>query len=213
VLFATVRRDLGLPARTAVYAVAFNALIVLVKFVLGPVGLYDVNRYRSMETFIPLSDPFGAAFAGAFIFLLYAGVLTIIYRILLRLVRGPRAANPQRVRRFVMWTLIAALVLAGSAGVIAVLAATILSSASLYLSYVFSSGVSLLVALALAGATSLAVMTFSSAADRDRLVEDASTLVTVFWIALAFVALYHVLWVIYILVLTSIWPLKVVVPK
>jgi hypothetical protein len=151
--------------------------------------------------------------AAAFIFLLYAAVLVIIYRILLRLLHGPSGATAQKARRFVMWTLIAALVLAGSAGVIAILAATVLSSAGLYLSYVFSSGVSLLVALALAGATSLAVMTFSSAADRDRLVGDASTLVTVFWIALAFVALYHVLWVIYILVLTTIWPLKVVVPK
>ena len=34
-----------------------------------------------------------------------------------------------------------------------------------------------------------------------------------FWVGLYFLALYHVLWVVYVLVLTSIWPLKVVTPK
>jgi hypothetical protein len=34
-----------------------------------------------------------------------------------------------------------------------------------------------------------------------------------FWIGLYFLALYHVLWVVYVLVLTSTWPLKVVTPK
>ena len=38
-LYVALRRDLGLPGSIALYAVGYNALVVLVKFVLGPHGL------------------------------------------------------------------------------------------------------------------------------------------------------------------------------
>ena len=79
--------------------------------------------------------------------------------------------------------------------------------------FVFSSSLSFLIAVILACATAFAAMTFNSAADRARLVGDASVFVSFFWVGLYFLALYHVLWVVYVLVLTAIWPLKVVTPK
>jgi hypothetical protein len=82
-----------------------------------------------------------------------------------------------------------------------------------YLDFVFSSSLSLLIAVILACATAFAAMTFDSAAERARLVGDASVFVSFFWVGLYFLALYHVLWVVYVLVLTAIWPLKVVTPK
>ncbi len=42
---------------------------------------------------------------------------------------------------------------------------------------------------------------------------DYGTIVTVFWLGLGFLALFHVLWIVYVLVLGSIWPFKTVVPK
>jgi hypothetical protein len=82
-----------------------------------------------------------------------------------------------------------------------------------YVDFVFSSAVSGLVALALAGAVALAAVAFRSTAERARLVGDVALLVSVFWVGLAFLALYHALWVVYVLVLTAIWPLKVITPK
>jgi hypothetical protein len=82
-----------------------------------------------------------------------------------------------------------------------------------YIDFVFSSSLSLLIAIILACATGLAAMAFRSASDRARLVGDASLFMSFFWVGLSFLALYHVLWVVYVLVLTSIWPLKVVTPK
>ena len=82
-----------------------------------------------------------------------------------------------------------------------------------YLNFVFSSGLSLVIAVILACATGLAAAAFNSAADRARLVGDVSVFMSFFWVGLYFLALYHVLWVVYVLVLTSIWPLKVVTPK
>lgn len=61
--------------------------------------------------------------------------------------------------------------------------------------------------MALAGAT------LGSTAERAQLVGEVALLVSVFWVGLAFLALYHALWVIYVLVLTSIWPLRVITPK
>ena len=82
-----------------------------------------------------------------------------------------------------------------------------------YLDFVFSSGVSLLIACALAGATALAALAFDASSKRAHAVGDATMYVSFFWVGLYFLALYHVLWVVYVLVLTSIWPLKVVTPK
>jgi hypothetical protein len=82
-----------------------------------------------------------------------------------------------------------------------------------YVDFALSSSVSVLIAVALAGAGSLAALAFKDARDQAEIVGDAALLVSFFWLGLAFLALYHVLWVVYILVLTAVWPLKVVVPK
>ena len=43
-LYVVLRSDLGLPASIALLAVGYNALVVLVKFVLAPRGLYEVSE-------------------------------------------------------------------------------------------------------------------------------------------------------------------------
>jgi hypothetical protein len=183
-----------------------------VKFVLGPAGLYEVNRRRAPTGYTPVSDPAGAFFTAAVVFLLYLAVLTIIYRLVGRRLRGPTVSN-RAARRIVFSSLLAALLIAASGGAILAIGLAVFGAGLEYLDFVFTSGVSFLVALALAGAASFAVITFGSVAERERLVGDVSVLATVFLVALAFLALFHVLWVVHILVLTSIWPLKVVIPK
>jgi hypothetical protein len=78
---------------------------------------------------------------------------------------------------------------------------------------VFSSALSLAIAVTLAFASALVLLGFRSVSEGRRAVVDASVLLNLFWVGLAFLGLYHVLWVVYLLVLTSIWPLKVIVPK
>ena len=100
----------------------------------------------------------------------------------------------------------------GSGGAILILLLPVFGGLD-YLDFVFSSGVSLLVALALAGATALAALAFDASSKRAHALGDATMYMSFFWVGLYFLALYHVLWVVYVLVLTSIWPLKVVTPK
>jgi hypothetical protein len=205
-----LRHDLRLPARVAVYAVAYNALIVLVKFVLAPYGLYEVAHSITFESFISYNDPFGVGFTAATVVLLYVGVYALIYRVVRRklTVAGGHGvlADP---RRLVLPILALTFVVAGTGGI----ALLILASGIDYLRFVFASSVSFGIAVALAVAIALATMGFKSVADRANLIGDAAVLTSFFWVGLYFLLLFHFLWVVYMLVLTSIWPFKVVVPK
>lgn len=205
-LYVVLRSDLGLPASVAVFAVGYNALVVLVKLVLGPRGLYETSEAGRLETLFDPSDSVGAIMISGSVFLAYAAVLTVIYRVSRR-----RLGTAKRFgwARAVVVALVVGAILVASGW----LPLLLLWGGLDYTGFVLSSGVSALVGLALAGAVSLAAMTLRSSAEHARLAGDAALLVTVFWLGLAFLALYHVLWVVYVLVLTSIWPLKVITPK
>ena len=215
-LYVGLRTDLRLPVRIALYAVGWNALAALVKFALGPHGMYEVNQTVPFDTIAP-DDTLTALMTTALVFALYAGAFWVIYRFVRRsLVQElPRDPNTRWRKRhpILLWVIVEVVLLASlwTGGVIFPLIA--LSAGSQYVEFVFSSSVSLLVALALAGATALAALALRDVRDRAALLGDATVLVTFFWVGLAFLALYHVLWVVYVLALTATWPLRVVVPK
>jgi hypothetical protein len=215
-LYIGVTRDLRLPVKVALYTIGFHALIILVKFTLAPYGVYRLNREVAFETPFPLGEVGGPLLTGLLIFLLYLLVYGLIYRLFRRrLATLVSAERPVRARRkVVLLSLGGALLLAVGMGWSVIALPLLLASNALeYLEFVFTSAVSLVVALALAGATSLAALAFGSVTDRARAVGDAALLVSFFWLGLSFIALYHFLWVVYALALGTIWPLRVVVPK
>ncbi len=217
-VYVAMRRELRLPATVALYAVAYNAAIVLVKFTLAPKGLYDVNQTVNLTGYFTPSDPVGAITAAAVVFLMYFIVYGLIYRVyrlrLRRLLDLPEPQRTRRLRRSVIPLVVGAILLSmvGGAGIL-FLPLIAVSSAAEYLEFVFASGVSLLITVVLAGATSLVVLAFRETTERARVIGDAALLVSFFWMGLVFLAIYHVLWVAYVLMLTTIWPLRVVVPK
>jgi len=204
-LYLGLTRDLGLPQAVALYAVGYNALVVLVKFVLSPRGLYEVSEEGKYEAFIDPSTGGGATFVAASIFVLYALALYVIYRVC----RRRLGRTPTSWKRVLIVAALSAALLVATGGLPLVLFFGGLE----YMGFVLTSAVSLLVALALAGALSLAGLAFRETAVRASLLGDATLLLNVFWVGLAFLALYHALWVVYVLVLTTIWPLKVITPK
>jgi hypothetical protein len=208
-LYLALTRDLALPRLIVAYVVAYNGLVVFVKFVLSPEALYEHSEHGTLDALLfDPNDAVGATVVAATVFTLYAAALFVIYRLCRRKLEGTPAPSLGGKRMLVGAALVAAVVFA-SGGIALLLAFGGLE----YVGFVFSSSVSLLVALSLAGAASLAGIAFRDTAVRSGAVGDAALLVSVFWVALVFLALYHVLWVVYILVLTTIWPLKVITPK
>lgn len=203
-----MRLDLGFPRAVIVYTVGWNVLVVLAKFAVGPHGFYEVNQEVDIDASLPtLEEPAGAVLGGMLIFAFYAGVYWLIYRNF----RGGLPKAPLVVGSL----LFAAILLSAVSGIfVLVIIPLLVAAAGLdYLQFVFTSSVSLIVGLMLAGAVTLAVLAFRSAAERARVVGDAAILVSLLWVGLAFLAMYHALWVVYVLILTSIWPLKTVTPK
>ena len=214
-LWFAIQKDLGLPQRVALYAVGYNALIVLVKFVLAPLGVYRVNQSVALESFLPFNNVFGAGLAAGIVFVLYLGVYALIYRLCRRgvPVAGLRKKKGVASGGVGLSVLASGLLLAGSGGAFLLIPLLVAVSATDYLRYVFSSGVALEIVVVLVAASVLAGLAFRSVAERAEMYGNAAVLVSFFWLGLYFLVLYHVLWVVYVLVLFSLWPLKVVVPK
>ena len=215
-LFWGLRSDVGLPTTVAVYAVVFNALVIGVKLVLGPRGYYEASQTKDLDATFAINDSFMAVVAALFVFALYAAAYLVLYRYFRRKVAhlspDDRFAMRASRRKVVIAVVVLTILLVASGGALLLVFFPLIAGLE-YLDFVFSSSLSLLIAVILACATAFAAMTFNSAADRARLVGDASVFVSFFWVGLYFLALYHVLWVVYVLVLTAIWPLKVVTPK
>jgi hypothetical protein len=209
-LYLGLRVDLKLPTRVAVYFMASNALIVVVKFVLAPRALYETNQRRALESALG-GGPLLVG-AGALVLVLYVVAFWVLYR-LARLTMNVR--DDARPRGglvtggiFAFGATLTAMVVLGIGGLVLVSGA-----GTQYLDFVFASALSLAIAVILAFASALVLLGFRSVSEGRRAIVDASVMLNVFWVGLAFLGLYHVLWVVYLLVLTSIWPLKVIVPK
>ena len=209
-LHVTVRRDLRLPSRVATSLAFAFALIVLVKFVLGPLGLYEINAVKALDDYLgSVADPVGAAITAAVVFVLYALGYWIIHRIV---GGGVRLRSPIRVRpaTLVLGFVVLGLIAVSGAWLIALL---LLAAPGQYLEFVFSSGAGVLMMIALVVAATLIGFAFRMAGRDPPTVADVGAIVSLFWLGLGFLALYHVLWVVYVLVLGSIWPLRTVTPK
>ncbi len=215
-LYTIVRRDLRLPSRLAASLAFAFVLIALVKFVLAPLGLYEVNAVRALdELFGSVADLGGAALTAAVVFVLYALGYMIVYRVGYRdrLPIPRRHVDPDRfpiVKRSIVAGIVIGLLAVSGLGFLAIV---VLTAPRQYLEFVFSSGAGLIVIAALATAATMIGSVFRALSRRPELVADIGAVVTLFWLGLGFLALYHVLWIVYVLVLGSIWPLRTVTPK
>jgi hypothetical protein len=217
-LYTIVRRDLRLPSRAVTSLALAFGLIALVKFVLAPLGLYEVNAVKALtDVFASVVDPVGASITAVTVFGLYALGYAIVYWLFggeLPSIRRRRSERERRgpvgARRVLVVLLIAGLLAVSGLWVIALV---LVLAPVQYLAFVFSSGAGVLMTIALIGAATLIGSAFRTLGEHLEVVPDVGAIVTLFWLGLGFLALYHVLWIVYVLVLGSIWPLRTVTPK
>ena len=219
VLFGYVYRlGMGFGSTVLVLAAGYNALIAAVKLGLAPAALYQANREQSFDTF---GDPNGLWFylgVGSGVLLLYLLVFWVMYNVFRRRFRRRSLTSeptPEQRGRWSRRTLIIAVV-AGvtfAASFLWVMPALYVGLPTLsYLVYIFSTfGVAITLALILAAV--LAYKTFDEVEKRAVRLGDATLLASFFWLGLALILLYHVMWVVLLLTLVSIWPFQTYTPK
>jgi hypothetical protein len=182
-------------------ALGYNALLISVKFGLGPINVY-VESERS--GFIILNDPLAFPGLAAITAILYGTaffVLYLIYRAGMQRRLGVTVALERRiVQLFVVMF------------ILAVVGAATLIGLGGFLEYALSvfltSVVGLLIAIALVGAIVLCSLAFKEATDQSAMLRNVSLLSTFAWVGLAFIAAYHILWLVFLLTLISLWPLR-----
>ena len=211
------RLGMGFGRTVLVLAAGYNALIAAVKLGLAPAALYRANSVEPFDAAV--QDPNSLAYylAVAFgVLLLYVLVFGFMYRVFRRRFRRRSlSSEAPRARRVSGRVLVAILV------TVVVLAVSLLWVAPLlyvglptlsYLVYIFSTfGVAITLALALAAF--LAYRTFDEVEKQAARLGDATLLATFFWLGLALIVLYHVMWVVFLLTLVSIWPFQTYTPK
>lgn len=180
----------------------------------APFGVYEVNRTSPLsESLAAIGTGEGTVFTAITVGLLYLAGYGLIYRIVRRSFAGKRviSRNGLRTAMIVVGVFIGLAIISGGVAVLVPL--LLVGDAISYLDFVVTSSVALLVAIALGLASVLVSAVFGKTVERDRVTGSVTLVVSVFWLGPAFLALYHVLWVVYILLLTTLWPLKVVTPK
>jgi hypothetical protein len=193
-------RAAGAPMRAAITLAGGMACIALVKFTFGPLGLYQVNQHRAFESTV--SAP------GDVIIIIGVGVLALYWAailVLAALFRGRAGADEPKAPAIAVGAFL------GVGGLI-VGGALALPNVQ-YVSFVFASASGAVVAILLFVAAVLVGGAFHSASTQARTTGNASMYVSLFWLALAFILLFQVLWIVYLLALVAIWPLRTVTPK
>jgi len=181
------------------------ACIAVAKFALAPFGFFRTVSGREIQT---LGDQ------GSLIWITAFGVL-VLYVIAIRLiarVARNRLQDAPRARPVVTVGLVLSLAAMGLAlPFIAAVAAGL--GPLFYLDIVFTSVTGVGTAIVLLAAVTLVSRAFVTAEDRAQILARASILTTITWLAIAFVILFQALWVVFMLTIVSVWPLRTVTPK
>ena len=205
-LFAGLREVLP---RSGVFAAAFlsyNALLITVKFVVAPVSLYRIAGDQGLSVLgsdaggfgyigFPLVTAMTAAAYGTAFFL-----LSLYYRSRLRTHLG----IPVRFETGFVGLYLAMFLL----GVAAAISLGWLAGLDYLVALLYASALALLLAFALVGALVLCGVAFNEATVQAALLRNVTLFSSFTWIGLAFIAAYHVLWLVFVLVIITIWPLK-----
>jgi len=216
------RLGVGFGGTALVLATGYNALIAAVKLGLAPAALYEANREQSFDTYAgdPNSPWFYLA-VGTVVLFLYLGVFRVMYGLFKRrfqhragLTSGapaPQARGLSRRRRIVVAVTVAVVGILAAVFWIVPVFFVALPTLS-YLTYVFTT-LGAAIALALGLAAVLAYKTFDEVEKQAARLGDATLLASFFWLGLALILLYHVMWAVFLLTLASIWPFRTYTPK
>ena len=187
----------------------YSALLVLVKFALGPLALYVQSENNGL--FVLASDnPSNWLYVIAFPAL--AAITALLYGLtffLLFLYYRSRLRRRLGINVRVEQGFTGLLITMFTIGAVAAVTGIGLYGLLEYLvSFLAVPVLAALLALALVGALVLCAVAFREANEQAVLMRNVTVLSTFAWIGLAFIAAYHILWLVFILTLVALFPLK-----
>ena len=213
------RLGMGFGRTVLVLAAGYNALIAAVKLGLAPAALYQANREQAFDA--AFGDPNEMWFylaVGSGVLLLYLLVFGVMYSVFRRRFRRralPSEPPPEQSGRWSNRTIVVGVVVlvAFVASFLWIMPVVYVGFPTFsYLLYIFST-FGAAIALALVLAAVLAYKSFDEVEERAVRLGDATLLASFFWLGLALILLYHVMWIVFFLTLVSIWPFQTYTPK
>jgi hypothetical protein len=213
------RLDMCFGRTVLVLAAGYNALIAAVKLGLAPAALYQANREQAFDA--AFGDPNELWFylgVGSGILLLYLLVFGVMYSVFRRRFRRrslPSEPPPEQRGRWSNRTIVVGVVVlvAIAASFLWIMPVVYVGLPTFsYLFYIFTT-FGAAIALALVLAAVLAYRAFDEVEKRAVRLGDATLLASFFWLGLALILLYHVMWIVFFLTLVSIWPFRTYTPK
>jgi hypothetical protein len=191
-------------SRVAIAMAAGFVAIAIAKFGIGTRAFYIGNQRETIEIVGGQRDVAIAIAVGVCV--LYAVALWLLAAVIEHLVTGDA-----RAVRVPVGAAIGVLVLGGAGAGFAMFIAG--GAPVLYLGFAFESAGGILIMLSVVFAITVISAAFTSSARRVKAGGDVSLYSSLFWVALAFIVLFHVLWIVFMLALIAIWPLRTVTPK
>lgn len=202
VTVAMAARAAGTTWRAAIALAGGFAAIAIAKFGMGPTALYQGNGVEPFQNV-------GGARSGGMVVLIavVVGALylaaTWLLAVLFRPTEPPDGPSGKVVIGLTAFA-VAAVIFASF---------FISTAANQYIDFAMTGLEASGIALALFVAAGLVAVAFRGTAVRSKALGKASMYITVLWVAIAFLLVFQVLWVVFLLAIVSIWPFKSVTPK
>jgi len=202
VTVAIAARRIGTTVRAAIALGGGFAAIALAKFAMGPTALFQGNQRQEISSLVAMDSRGLILWIAASVLVLYVGAVWFLAAAF-RPVAPPDGPSYKPV--------VACLLIAVAGGIGTAIFVT--TAAGDYLVFILSGLEATGIAVALFAATLLVAVAFRDTAQRSRALGAASMYVTVAWVAICFLLVFQVLWIVFLLAVVAVWPLRTVTPK
>lgn len=201
------------------FALLYNVLIIAVKFSLAPYAVYTYNLTNDIP--FRMDDPFVIFLMGAVVMLAYSLVFLIcsnVYKTSAQIAISGKQHISRKIKVSIVAVAITLLLgllfsVTGSMFLAIIFVPLYISGVLTYVSVLLATPTGLLIAIALIGALLFLNQVFATIAEQARVVKSVTIISLFVAFGLGFLLLYHALWVVFMLVIVSIWPLRIVIPK
>jgi hypothetical protein len=202
VTVAIAARRAGTTLRAAIALGGGFAAIALAKFAMGPVALFQGNRRTEISSLVSMDSGALVLWIAVSILVLYVGAVWFLAAAL-------RPAPPPDGPSYKPALVCLLIAVAGGIGT----TIFVTTAAGTYLAFIITGLEATGIAVALFAATFLVAAAFRDTARQSRALGATSMYVTVAWVAICFLLVFQVLWIVFLLAVVAIWPLKTVTPK